>query len=135
MELVGLEALSRGAKKTILCDKSKQAINIIKKNIEKTHMENRINLYQLDFKELLETKVKEKIDIVFIDPPYNSNFAIQAVEIIIKKNLICEDSLIIIETDQEEKVVKQLQQLQVEITDKRKYGRIHLIFLSQKGKG
>ena len=32
---IGLEAFSRGAKKVILCDKSKEACNIIKKNMEK----------------------------------------------------------------------------------------------------
>ena len=31
---IGLEALSRGAKKTIFCDSSKQAIEIINKNIK-----------------------------------------------------------------------------------------------------
>ena len=34
---IGLEAISRGAKKAIFCDNSKKAIEIIKKNIEKTH--------------------------------------------------------------------------------------------------
>ena len=33
-----LEAVSRGAKKAILCDSNKQAIQIIKKNIEKTRI-------------------------------------------------------------------------------------------------
>ena len=32
---IGLECLSRGAEKAVLCDKSKEAIDIIKKNIEK----------------------------------------------------------------------------------------------------
>ena len=32
---IGLEAVSRGAKKAILCDKEKSEIQIIKKNIEK----------------------------------------------------------------------------------------------------
>ena len=35
---IGLEAVSRGAKKAILCDSNKQAIQIIKKNIEKTRI-------------------------------------------------------------------------------------------------
>ncbi len=35
---IGLEAVSRGAKKAILCDNNKQAIQIIKKNIEKTRV-------------------------------------------------------------------------------------------------
>ena len=34
---IGLEAVSRGAKKAILCDKSKEACMIIRKNMEKTH--------------------------------------------------------------------------------------------------
>ena len=32
---IGLEFLSRGADKAVLCDKSKEAINIIEKNVEK----------------------------------------------------------------------------------------------------
>ena len=35
---IGLEMVSRGASKAILCDKSKDAMEIIEKNIEKTHM-------------------------------------------------------------------------------------------------
>ena len=35
---IGLEAVSRGTKKAILCDNNKQAIKIIKKNIEKTRI-------------------------------------------------------------------------------------------------
>ena len=51
---IGLEAISRGAKKAILCDKSKEAINIIKKNIEKTHSENQVELCNADFEECLK---------------------------------------------------------------------------------
>ena len=39
---IGLEMVSRGAKQAVLCDNSKQAIKIIEKNIEKTHMEKQI---------------------------------------------------------------------------------------------
>ena len=46
---IGLEAASRGAKKVYLCEINKNAINIIKKNIEKTHLEKNIILYQLTF--------------------------------------------------------------------------------------
>lgn len=131
----GIEAVSRGAKKAILCDKSKQAIQIIRKNIEKTHTKEQIEVYQASFEELLKTKVKEKPDIIFIDPPYRTDFAYEAVKIIIENHLIDEDSTIIIETDQEQKMKEQLKKLEVVIMDERKYGRAHLIFLSQKRKG
>lgn len=135
MELAGIEAVSRGARKAILCDKSKQAIQVIEKNIKKTHTQEQIELYFLSFEELLKTKIKEKMDIIFIDPPYQTNYAYEAVEMILNNNLINEDSIIVIETDQEKRIEEQLEKLEIEIMDKRKYGRAHLIFLSQKRKG
>lgn len=131
----GIEAVSRGAKKAILCDKSKQAIEIIKKNIEKTHTQEQIELYQTTFEELLKSKIEEKLDIIFIDPPYDTDFAYEAVKIILENNLIDEESIIAIETDQEKRIKEQLKKLEIEIMDERKYGRAHLIFLNQKGKG
>ena len=61
---IGLEAVSRGAKKAILCDKSKDAIKIIEKNIKKTHLEEKIEYYQLPFEILLNNQIKDLIDIV-----------------------------------------------------------------------
>lgn len=130
---IGLEAVSRGAKKAILCDKSKEAINIIKKNIEKTHLENQIELYQLPFEKLLNDKIEEKIDIIYIDPPYKTDFVYNAIKIILDKNLINEDSIVIIETDEEERVIKQIEKLNIEIVNQRKYGRAHLIFVKKVG--
>lgn len=126
---IGLEAASRGARKVILCDKSKEAIKIINKNIEKTHLIEKIEIYNLDYEVLLKTKIKENLDIVYIDPPYDSDFAIKSIEYIIDKKLINEESKIIIETDDEERLLKKLKNIEIEITDKRKYGRAVLIFL------
>ena len=42
---ISLEFASRGAKTIIACDKSRKAINIIYKNNEKTHMNNKIDVY------------------------------------------------------------------------------------------
>lgn len=131
---IGLEAASRGAERVILCDKSKQAINIINKNIEKTHLKEKVELYNLDYELLLKTKIKEQADIIYIDPPYKSDFAINAVNIILENGLVSEHSTIIIETDEEEKILRELEKIEIKITDKRKYGRAILIFL-KIGKG
>lgn len=128
---IGLEAVSRGAKKAILCDKSKDAINIIKKNIEKTHFQEQIELYQLPFEKLLNDKIKEKIDIIYIDPPYKTDFVYNAIKIILDKNLINDDSIVIIETDEEQRVINQIKELNVEVVNQRQYGRAHLIFVKK----
>lgn len=125
---IGLEAASRGAKKAILCDKSKDATNIIRKNIEKTHLEKKVELYNVDYKILLNTKIKDKIDIAYIDPPYDSDFAVNSVEIILKNNILNEDAEMIIETDSPDKILKKLEKMPINIIDKRKYGRAILIF-------
>ena len=134
---VGLEAISRGAKKAILCDKSKDAMKIIKRNVEKVHFEEQVELFNLPFEKLLNNEIKEKLDIIYIDPPYKTDFAYKAIEIMLEKDLLNEDSLIIVETDNPEKIVEQLNKLDVEIIDERKYGRACLIFvkvrLSRKG--
>ena len=131
---IGLEFASRGAEKVVLCDNSKEAINIINKNIEKTHLKEKVELYNLDYELLLKTKIKEQPDIIYIDPPYKSDFAINAVNIILENGLVSEHSTIIIETDEEEKILRELEKIEIKITDKRKYGRAILIFL-KIGKG
>ena len=127
---IGLEAISRGAKKAILCEKSKSAIEIIKKNIQKTHSEQYIELYNESFEELLETKIKEKIDIIYIDPPYQTQYAYIAIKKIIEKQIIHKNSIIIVETDDNIRIEKEIETIKkVKIVDTRKYGRAHLIFL------
>ena len=125
---IGLEALSRGAKKAIFCDKSKEACEFIKKNIKKTHFENDSVVYNEDFKKVLN-KIKEKVDIIFLDPPYKTNFAVDAIKIILENNLIKEESMIIIETDIKDELMEQLENLNCNIYDIRKYGRAYIIFL------
>lgn len=129
---IGLEAASRGAKKVILCDKSKEAIQVIKRNIEKTHTEEQTELYHASSQELLENKIKEKIDIIYIDPPYKTNLAFESVRTILDKKIINKNSIMIIETDEVERVINQIKKLKLEIIDQRRYGRAHLIFLKEK---
>ena len=127
---IGLEAASRGAKKVILCEKNKQAIEVIEKNISKTHLENEVVLYKKDYESMLED-LKEKVDIVYIDPPYKTDLAYKAVKKMLELDILNSNSLIIIETDEEERILKQIKDLKIKIIDKRKYGRIHLIFINK----
>ncbi len=126
---IGLEAVSRGAKKAILCEKSPKAISIIKKNIEKTHFEDNIILYEDDYEDFILSKLKEKPDIIYIDPPYKTNYAITAIKLLQKKKLL-KQSTIIIETDRENEILSELQDLDmIEMQRNKKYGRVNLIFL------
>ena len=126
---IGLEFASRGAKEVILCDSSKKATQIIQKNIEKTHLEDKVNLNNCDFKELLQKYKDKKFDIIYLDPPYKTDYIKQAIELIQKYDMKSEDGIIIAETDEPEKIEKQIKELNDEIKDKRKYGRANLFFV------
>ena len=126
---IGLEAASRGAKDVILCEKNREAISVIKKNIEKTHLD--VKLYEMPYEKMLES-LDKKIDIVYIDPPYKTDLVYESVKKMLNLDLLGSESLIIVETDEEERVLKQINELEVEIINKRKYGRVHLIFLKRK---
>ena len=132
---LALESISRGAKEAVLCDSSREAIKIIKQNIEKTKTNEKTLILNLDYKKALEDlKNKDiKFDIVFLDPPYQTDFAEEAVKIIIENKLLNEDAIIILETDNKEKVIKNLDTELIEIKDIKKYGRVDLLFLNRKG--
>lgn len=129
---IGIEMLSRGASKAVLCDKSKQAIEIIKKNIEKTHMEKYVELYNLDFEKMLDKLNGNKFDIIYLDPPYNTNYIEKSLNKIIETNLIKREGTIIVETDDELRILEDIKNIKIEIIDKRKYGRATIIFLKRQ---
>ncbi len=68
----GLEALSRGMDKAVFCDKSKQAIKIIQRNIQSLNAGDRSLVLPVSDSAALQRLVEEKvmIDIVYLDPPY-----------------------------------------------------------------
>lgn len=128
---LGIEALSRGAKEVYFCDKVPGAINVIKQNVTNTNNIDKAVILNKDYNEVLEKLKKEnkKIDIVFLDPPYKTNLAIESLQKIIMSNLLTEDGIVIIETDDINKEKEILKIENVEIFDKRKYGSVWLIFI------
>ena len=66
---IGIEALSRGAKEAVLVDKSKDAMRIIKSNIEKTKLDG-ATVFCMPSDEYIRRFSGEKFDIIFLDPPY-----------------------------------------------------------------
>ena len=109
---IGLEAASRGAKKVLLCEMAKDAVDVINKNIEKTHMQDIALLYKMDFKDFLKKELKDNVDIIYLDPPYQTNYAIQTLEILLEEHKINKQTLIIIETNREE-IVQDIQNLRI----------------------
>lgn len=105
--------------------------------MEKIKPKSEVQIINKDYLKALEAlkQQNQKFDIVFLDPPYLTDFAEKASEKIVEYNLLNEDGIIIIETDRKDDVINNINKLDLfEIYDERKYGRVVLIFLRQKNK-
>jgi len=128
---LGIEALSRGAKKAVFCDKSKYAYDIINKNIIKTKLKEKSVIINKNYQECLDG-INNKFDIVFLDPPYNTDLAINAISKLDEKDLVADNAIIVVETDDEEKIIDKIGSLNIQVHDIRKYGKAKLVFLERK---
>lgn len=73
---LGLEALSRGAHSVTLVEKNPQAVSILKHNAELIRQAGKLNtsstvIMAVGVEAFLAQPVREKFDVVFIDPPYD----------------------------------------------------------------
>lgn len=136
---LGIEALSRGANKAYFSDSNPEAVKVIKENLTKTRLIDYSKVYNMSYEKAITKMSNEnvKIDIVFIDPPYRLGIAANSIKLIIQNDLLNENAIIIVETDEKERDIKEILELKnlnkelqkIEITDLRKYGRASLIFL------
>lgn len=69
---VGIEALSRGAKRAVFIDEYYPAIKVIKINLEKCDALDKAHVMRKEFNRAIIQLSKEdiKFDLVFLDPPY-----------------------------------------------------------------
>lgn len=72
---MGLEALSRGAKKVIFVDKGKESIQCIRKNLETLKVTKEAEVYGLDLFLFLSKAAQSgrKFDLIYADPPYSKS--------------------------------------------------------------
>ena len=99
---MALEALSRGASRAVLVDKSREAVAIIKDNIKKTRMDELCSVYQSDYLDFLRRASGTQFDIIFLDPPYALKMYKPALNELLKGNMLKPSSLIVCESGEDE---------------------------------
>lgn len=68
---MGLEAVSRGASHAVLCDRAKDAAEVIRSNAIKTRLAPQCEVLCMDWEVVLRNfRRKRRFDLVFLDPPY-----------------------------------------------------------------
>ena len=114
---IGIEALSRGAKKAYFADSSRQSISVIKENIKKARFEDRAVVLSCDHSRALEQikRTGDVFDIIFLDPPYGKGLVEDALKKIVSLGLIKEEGYIIAEqaADEEPLLIDGLEILRI----------------------
>lgn len=70
---IGIEALSRGARRAYFIENSKAAYSCIQKNIHTTHFEEESVLLRQDAVSALHQIHEKEVDLIYMDPPYESD--------------------------------------------------------------
>ena len=97
---LALEALSRGAARATIIDQSRDAVNIIIENAKKTHLFDKCRISAADFTSFIRGAAgREKYDISFLDPPYNTDLLPTALKSIANADICAVGCQIVCETD------------------------------------
>ena len=126
---LGLEAISRGAKKVYFFDSSRDSIKYIKNNISYCKVENQAVVLYGDGKTNLK-RVTEQVDVIFMDPPYEEDLYIPFIEEVCALDLLAEDGIIVAEHDKFVTLPDEIGELK-KIKEK-KYGRIMVSMYARK---
>lgn len=110
---VGVEALSRGARKVVFIEKELKCVKIIKENLEKTKNNQNAIVYKMDYLSGLKLLAKKNylLDYVFLDPPYNMGLVNISLLEISKLPILNKNSLVIAQHYKKEAVNDKLNNL------------------------
>ncbi len=125
---LGIEALSRGARHCTFIDNAEKSVAITKKNIESTHFDSLSTVLKCDSIDYI-SKTDKQFDIIFIDPPYESDLYFQALDKIRQKGILAENGLIVLEYDLE--LTPHFNTDGFEIIKDKKYGRVKILIMKE----
>jgi 16S rRNA (guanine966-N2)-methyltransferase len=118
---LSFEAISRGAKHSVLIEKDPGHLQILKYNIDKLGINGQVNLVKGDATNLPVAKIK--CNLIFIDPPFNMQLVNPTLDSLEKKGWLMNGAIIVIETHYKDKYSPNHNFIEL---DSRDYGHIIL---------
>ena len=125
---IGIEALSRGAKKAYFIENSAKACKCIGDNLSFTKFNDCGILLKQDAISGLHSISEKYVDIIFMDPPYDQGLELQALKVLSTMPYVDENTLIIVEASLKMKP-EELTELGYEITKEKRYKTNQHVFL------
>ena len=130
---LGLEALSRGAERAVLVDRTTHAV--MEENIRRTKMENRAVIRRGDVYGQLAALSQEghTFDLIFADPPYAHGDNARVLAAVDAGALLARDGLFVLEQGAGETVIEHSGRLS--LVRERGYGAARICFYTQEVQG
>lgn len=119
-----IEALSRGIDFAYFFDYGAKQVKVIEKNVEKFKFEEQSLIKQVSFENAINY-VNNKIDLVFLDPPYNYGYVDKCLKILNDSGKLNDNCIIVCEVENKEVVNYE----GFHLKDERIYGRVKIIVL------
>ncbi len=96
---IGIEALSRGAKRATFVEINGKAIDLIKANLNKFNYNDFSDIIKNDYLQAIKmlSFQQRKFDIIFLDPPYNKNYTQKSLQEIEQSPIFKKNSIVVVQ--------------------------------------
>lgn len=97
---IGIEALSRGAKKAYMVEFGKEPLKCIRANLEKTRLTEEAVVLPVEVTYAI-TKLEtmgEVFDVIYADPPYRKDFEPKLADLLAHSGIVKDGTLVVIES-------------------------------------
>lgn len=129
---LGIEAVSRGMDQSILVDKDRMAVKTIQENIKITKEEHKFKILPISSSQACKQLGGQdyKIDLLLLDPPYQSQQIQEDIKQLIEYNVIHPQTIIMCEVDKHTELPGQIEYF--EKSKERNYGLSNVV-IYEKG--
>ena len=96
---IGIEALSRGAKRAVFIESARRAVPMLEENIEHCEIGDSARVIPRDAIAALKFLASggDRFDIIYIDPPYESDLYEPVLRLIAERKILADDGIVITE--------------------------------------
>jgi len=131
---LGIEALSRGARRAVFVEGGKRSIGALRRNIQECRLNEHSEVLGREVQvalKILEAR-GESFELIFLDPPYGRGFARRGLEVLSGSSIVTPDTLVVAEHSLSEGIdsIPSLKRI-----DLRKYGRTLVSFFRPEKEG
>ena len=128
---VAIEALSRGAESAVMIEQSNRSLAVIRRNLAALGLEPRGRVIRGDSARVIPKLASgEPFDLVFLDPPYDSDRLVPALEALASSGVLARGATVVVETAKRHSLAAVPGLV---VRDERTYGDTRLTWLEPSG--